>query len=162
MKLIFIILLTTIIGQLQVFKSSSGRPFEWKRISQINADTSYYHVYIGIERGVTEEFIKTYFYKGQRHADIRIEKYLKYTYVNTPTTIHKLDSFELKSIVLGKSQIDTLDNFVQMLKTGTIRYNRIGFSGRIGIYQAIINGDTIKHKSKELYSLTNGLGYGKE
>ncbi|HYV91217.1 MAG TPA: hypothetical protein VE978_05515 [Chitinophagales bacterium] len=125
-------------------------------------DTSYYHVYIGIESGVTEEFIETYYANGKVYGDVTLRQYLKFENVNEPPLIQKLHSFKRKSIKLSKSQIDTLINFSRMLKDKNIIHNQgIKIAGRIGIYQTVINGDTTSFESKELYSLLDAIGYRK-
>jgi len=159
-KLLFLILL---FGLFIRFYANNDSSETINQNKLIHSDTSYYHAYIGIERSVTEEFVKTYSINGKIHADINARKYQSYSYVGKPTLIHMLDSFEYKSIQLTKSQIDTLDNFLSMIKNKNVRHNQgIKIAGRIGIYKTIIQGDTTEFKSRELYRLLNALGYDKE
>lgn len=163
MTLKYLLFLTLFFGLFVSFYLKAERPEKINQNDRSKNDTSYYHVYIGIERGVTEEIIKTYNLLGQARADIKTIKYLKFSYVGVPTTIQMLDSFQVKSIHLTKSQIDTLENFSKMVTQKNVRHNQgIKFAGRIGIYKTVINGDTTKFESRELYNLSNALGYDRE
>lgn len=118
-----------------------------RKLSTLKNDTTYYHVHIGAERMVINEFIKTY----------RVEDLL---YANISTSYsYELESFKLDNVLLTQGQIDTLDNFSNMLRLKNIRNNYFAPAGRYGFYQTIIHGDTTKFESKNLYSLTNALGY---
>jgi hypothetical protein len=147
------IVLMTISFRIISFKDSENR---------VNAkkDTTYYHVYIGIERGVTEEFIKTYDYNSKLVADILVIKYSEFSYTGKPTIRYYLDSNRTERQILSSRKIDTLNIFKKMVATNSIRHNQgIKIAGRHGSYSVVLNGDTIKSESLELYSLVDAVNF---
>ena len=123
-------------------------------------DTTYYHVYLKIERGVTEEFIKTYEYNSKLVADISIINYQEFSHVGKPTYRNYIDSNKVRGIIMTSRKIDTLNVFKNMVMANSIRHNQgTKLAGRFGVYSVIINGDTVKAESIELYSLVDAINF---
>jgi hypothetical protein len=124
-------------------------------------DTTYYHVEIGIEGGVTQEYIKTYPKNGKLVADIIKTSFCERHYVGQPVYRSKQDTLaSINNWILSKSKIDTIENFKKMVTTNTVRHNQgTKIAGRHGDYSVIENGDTFTIQSRELYSLTDALRF---
>lgn len=124
-------------------------------------DTCYYNVETGSEGSVTEECIKTYLKNGNIVADILKTSYIERHYAGQPVYRSKTDTLSsITSWILSKSKIDTLANFIKMVTAHTIIHNQgVKIAGRHGIYSVIENGDTVATSSRELYSLTDALGF---
>lgn len=123
-------------------------------------DTTYYHVYIKIEDGVTEEFIKTYKYNSKLVADILVINYQEFSYVGKPTFRNYLDGNKLQGIIMTSRKIDTLNVYKKMVMTNSVRHNQgTKLAGSFGAYSVILNGDTVKAESRELYSLVDAINF---
>lgn len=127
-------------------------------------DTTYYHVYTTIERGVHEEFIKTYLRNGKLVADLLKFGYSEFSSVGVPTKRYYYgDSSAMEGLVLTQRRIDTLETFKKMILSNSIRHNQgLKTAGRYGAYSFIINNDTFKAESRELYSLTDALYFDRK
>lgn len=131
-----------------------------KSLDNTKKDTTYYHVYIGVERGVTEEFIKTYEYNDKLVADIFVINYQEFSYVGKPAVRNYLDSNRVERLVLTSRKVDTLNVFRNMVATNSIRHNQgVKYSGRYGAYSVVDNGDTVKTESRELFSLVDAINF---
>jgi hypothetical protein len=140
------------------FKTTLDR--EPNALDNVKQDTTYYHVYIGVERGVTEEFIKTYEYNTELVADIFVINYQEFSYIGKPTIRNYIDSNRVERLILTSRKIDTLNVFKNMVETNAIRHNQgLKIAGRYGSYSVISNGDTVKVESSELYSLVDAINF---
>ena len=138
------------------FKVTTER--DYNIINKTKYDTTYYHVYIGVEHSVTEEFIKTYEFKNNLVADIFVINYQEFSYIGKPTFLNYLDSNRIDKLQLTSRKIDTLNSFKGMVAKSAIRHNQgIKAAGRYATYSVITNGDTIKTESRDLYSLVDAL-----
>lgn len=121
-------------------------------------DTTYYHLYLAVERGVTEELIKTYPINKQLAANISVIQYQEFSYQNQPSFRNYSDSIIIKELILTSKKIDTLNAFKNMVMNNSIRHNQgIKIAGRYGTYSVISHGDTIKTESRNLFSLVDAM-----